>query len=296
MPPLSRTAVLPLIRQALHEDAASRDVTSRAVIPPNARIRARIIARSRGVAAGVEIAALTFVALDPSLRCRLHRRSGAGVSPGTTILTVEGRARSILAAERTALNFLGHLSGIATFTRQFVRKVRGMRARILDTRKTIPGLRLLEKNAVRAGGGQNHRLDLSDAVLIKTNHLRAMQPPGGSRVEGQGWVQRAVTQARRVRPRKFVEVEVTNLIEYRAALQAKPDAILLDNWPLASIRRAVWLRSHFPSTPRPSPLLEVSGGVTLQNVRAIARTGVERISIGRLTHSAPALDVSLKVA
>jgi nicotinate-nucleotide pyrophosphorylase (carboxylating) len=273
---MNRTAALKLIHEALKEDAAHRDVTSRTVIPVNTRIRARIIAKQRGIAAGVKMAALTFAALDPSLRCRIRLHSGARLAPGRTILTVEGRARSIFAAERTALNFLMHCSGIATLTRVFVDRVRGTRAAILDTRKTLPGLRALEKYAVGAGGGHNHRADLSDAILIKSNHLRA----------GIG-LRDAVATAKRAR--RFVEVEVRNLREFTQALAAKPDAILLDNWTLARLRQAVRLRKGG------RPLLEASGGVTLSNVRAIARTGVDRISIGRLTHSAPALDMALQI-
>ena len=288
MPPLTRKAVLPLIRAALREDRAASDITSYAVIPAKARIRARLIAKAPGVAAGVETAALTFATLDPSLRCRLQKRSGAALSPGTAILTVEGRARAIFAAERTALNFLGHLSGIATLTRAYVNKTRGTRAAILDTRKTLPGLRALEKEAVRAGGGMSHRADLAEAVLIKTNHLRAISRQASA-------VSRGIQRARRQARRKTVEIEVANLREFRAAIRAKPDVILLDNWPVSSINRAVALLKAEGRKLKAKPLLEVSGGVTLKNVRAIAKTGVDRISIGRLTHSAPALDVSLRV-
>ena len=295
---MNRTVTLQLIRLALKEDAASRDVTSRAVLPPTLRIRARIIAKSPGVLAGVKLAALVFTTLDRSLRCRLHRHSGARLSRGSAILTVEGRARSIFAAERTALNFVGHLSGIATLTQEFVRRTRGTRAHILDTRKTLPGLRTLEKYAVRAGGGISHRGDLSEAILIKTNHLRALKRGKfGARGSGLGAeIQTAITKAKRLRPKKFVEIEVAHFRELRATLQAKPDAILLDNWSLKDIRAAVLFRNSALRTPHSAlPLLEVSGGVTLKNVRAIARTGIDRISIGRLTHSAPTLDVSLKV-
>ena len=278
---------------ALKEDAARRDATSPAVLPPDLRIRARIIAKAPGVLAGVELAALVFATFDRSLRCRRYIHSGAPRSPGKTILTVEGRARSIFAAERTALNFLMHLSGIATLTRAFVDRTRGTRARILDTRKTLPGLRALEKDAVKAGGGENHRRDLARAILIKTNHLRAKGQ--GRRAKGRTLIETAILQAKRVRPRRFIEVEAANFREFLAALRANPDAILLDNWTLRTIRRAVTLCRGLPFALRPSPLLEVSGGVTLKNVRAIARTGVDRISIGRLTHSAPALDCSLLV-
>ncbi len=283
---LTRTALRSFLLAALHEDGAHQDITSRAVLPAPARIRARIIAKSSGVLAGAELTALTFTTLDPSLRCRLHLRSGASLTPGKPILTVEGRARSILAAERTALNLLGHLSGIATLTRAFVLRAKGTRAQILDTRKTLPGLRKLEKSAVLTGGGHNHRLNLAEAILVKTNHLRAAR----SRTIAQ-----LIARARRIRPKRFVEIEVANLREFHAALDAQPDAILLDNWRLPAIRKAVALRNSPPITQHSSPLLEASGGVTLANVRAIAKTGVDRISVGRLTHSAPSLDISLTV-
>jgi len=290
-----RKNTLPLITAALREDGASHDLTSRAVLPPETRVRARIIAKSKGVLAGVRVAALTFTTFDPSLRCRLHLHSGALLTPGKTILTVEGRARSIFAAERTALNFLQHLSGIATLTAEYVRRVKGTRARIYDTRKTIPGLRALEKYAVGAGGGKNHRADLQKAILIKTNHLKALRSATSNRRPAT-LIQSAVTNAKRAARTVWVEVEVASLKEVRAALDARPNAILLDNWTLASIRKAVSLRNSALRTPNSAlPLLEVSGGVTLENVRAIAKTGVDRISIGRLTHSAPALDVSLEV-
>jgi nicotinate-nucleotide pyrophosphorylase (carboxylating) len=272
-------AFLTLIRQALREDLGSGDLTSRAVIPAKLRVRARIVAKERGVVSGVKMATLTFGAVDRSVRVQIRRHSGDAVAPGTVILTVEGKARSIFEAERVALNFLGHFSGISTLTSQFVKRIKGTRAKILDTRKTIPGLRLLQKYAVAAGGGQNHRLGLYDAVLIKTNHLRA------SRLS----VEEAVRKGRRTAGRKAVAIEVSNMREFQAALRAKPDVIMLDNWRLPAIRNAVKLRRGS------RPLLEVSGGMTLKNVRAVAAAGVERISIGALTHSAPALDLSLQI-
>ena len=293
---LSRRTIQPLIDAALTEDAAYHDITSRAVLPRDARVRARIIAKAPGILAGGPVAAWTFQTFHPSLRCSLKAGDGARLRRGQIILTVQGRARSIFAAERTALNVLGHLSGIATLTHQFVRAVRGTRAHIFDTRKTLPGLRLLEKYAVRVGGGRNHRSDLSEAILVKTNHVEALRSAtsGKWQVASGKVIQDAITRARLLRPKEFVEVEVTNLREFNTTLQARPDAILLDNWRLADIGKAVALL-HLPLTTYHLPLLEVSGGVTLANVRAIARSGVERISIGRLTHSAPALDVSLEV-
>ena len=273
------------IRQALREDAATSDITSRAIIPYNRIIRARIVAKAPGILAGEKTAALTFTTLDPSLRCRLHLHSGATLARGTTILTVEGHARSIFAAERVALNFLMHLSGIATYTHAFVACTHGTKAKIFDTRKTLPGLRSLEKDAVIAGGGKNHRASLSEAILIKTNHLKTAthNPRLMTHVIAQ-----MIQAAKRRAPKKTIEIEVANLREFTTALHAQPDIILLDNWPLRSIRQAVRLRT-------PGIALEVSGGVTLKNVRAIAKTGVDRISIGRVTHSAPSLDLALQV-
>ncbi len=286
-----------LLKTALREDGAASDLTSRRVLPNRAMARARIVARANGVLAGGEVAARVFRVLNPSLRCRVRRRDGVPVRRGQVLLTVEGRAASILAAERTALNLLGHLSGIATLTAAYVRRAQGTRVKIFDTRKTLPGLRVLQKYAVHAGGGCSHRASLRDAVLIKTNHLRVLEGRelGIRNVEFGMVIQRAIKQAKGRRPRNFVEVEVRNLKECQAALAARPDAILLDNWRLKHIRRAVWLRNSAFRIPHSALLLEVSGGVTLANIRAIARTGVERISVGRLTHSAPALDVALEV-
>ena len=289
MQPLTRSAIIPLIKAALREDRARHDLTSRAVLPPDTRIRARIIAKAPSILAGGPVAGWVFQALDPSLRCRLAAKEGSRLEPNQTILIVEGPPRSILTAERTALNLLGHLSGIATLTREYVRRTRGTRAKILDTRKTLPGLRALEKYAVRAGGGHNHRGNLSEAILIKTSHLNAL---GNGKRQTGNVVQRAIAQAKHAWPKHVVEVEVTGMAEFRAALIAQPDAILLDNWRLADIHRAV---QRVPRSPFPVPLIEVSGGITLANVRAYAKTGVDRISIGRLTHSAPSLDVSLQV-
>ena len=282
-----------LIKQVLREDVGSGDVTSRAVISQDCRIRARIIAKTPGIIAGARVAQRVFETVDRRIRCRGVRTDGKRVRRGDAIMRLDGPAQGILTAERTALNFLGHLSGIATLTHEFVRRVRPFRARIMDTRKTLPGLRDLEKYAVRVGGGLNHRQGLDEAVLIKTNHLKALASSEW-RVASQACIQAVIKKAKSMRPRRFVEIEVENFREFTAALSARPDAILLDNWRLAQIKRAVALR-HSSLITHHSSLLEVSGGITLDNVRAIARTGVDRISIGRLTHSAPALDVSLEV-
>ena len=288
MPDLTPQAIRPLIHRALKEDAALWDATSHAVIPRAAAIRARIVAKSGGIAAGVTVAGLTFAAADRRLRWRPHIRCGAAVAEGTVILSVEGRAWPIFAAERTALDFLGHLSGIATLTADYVRRVRGTRAKIFDTRKTTPGLRTLEKYAVRAGGGHNHRLHLGDQILIKTNHLKVLYPQFTTRADA---VEHAIAMSQSRYPGKFVGVEVADMEEFESALTTGVDLILLDNWPVSRLGAAVRMRRAH----RHRTLLEVSGGVTPANVRAIARTGVDRISVGRLTHSAPALDVSLEV-
>lgn len=280
------------LKMALAEDAARNDITSRSVIPQKRRIKAAVIAKEQGMLAGIDFAARVFTLQDNDLSVRTLKKDGSAITPGQVVLTVEGSAQPILAAERTALNLLGHLSGIATLTSQFVRRVRPFKVAILDTRKTLPGLRLLEKYAVRVGGGQNHRAGLQDAILIKTNHLKVLGQETGDR--GQA-IQEAVARARKRYPRTSLEIEVTTIKEFRAALEAQVDMVLLDNRPLKTIKTAVNLR-NLSRVPRPmSPVLEVSGGVTLANVRAIAATGVERISIGRLTHSAPSLDVSLHV-
>ena len=279
------------LKRALAEDAARHDMTSRLVLPQHTRIQAALIAKEPGRLAGVEFAGRIFTLQDNSLSIRAAKRDGDAITSGQPLLMVEGNARSIFAAERTALNLLGHLSGIATLTRAFVDGIRGTPATIFDTRKTLPGLRLLEKYAVRMGGGHNHRLGLHDAVLIKTNHLRALCE--AHLVKRTALIEYAVASARRAQPRVFLEVEVTNLRECRAALLEKPDAILLDNWRVADLRNAVQLRETLRASR--VTMLEASGGVTLENVRAVANTGVDRISIGRLTHSAPSLDCSLKV-
>jgi nicotinate-nucleotide pyrophosphorylase (carboxylating) len=284
---LTPQAIRPLIRRALAEDGVLYDLTSHAVTPKSLRIEARVVAKSPGIAAGIQAAALTFTTMNRALRVRRHVRPGAPLSPGTVILTVTGRAQSIFAAERTALNFLGHLSGVATLTAEYVLRIRGTRAKIVDTRKTTPGFRALEKDAVRAGGGTNHRYNLADQVLIKTNHLKLLYPEFTSKLDA---IEHALAMGRSRHPRRIIGIEVADMEEFEAALTTGTDLILLDNWPVSRIPEAVRMRRRYPKT-----LLEFSGGVTLANVRAIANTGVDRISIGRLTHSAPSLDVSLEV-
>jgi len=271
-----------LVARALAEDLGSGDITSEAVVPAGARGRARIVQKDPGVISGFAAAAETFQQAGAE---RFESLAGEGEWGGETprdIAVVSGPARAILAGERTALNFLGHLSGIATMTAKFVEAARPGRARILDTRKTIPGLRTLEKGAVAAGGGQNHRMGLHDAILIKENHAALA-----------GGVGEAVRKAREARPGMPVEVEVRNSEEVQGALAAGADRLLLDNMTISGLRSAVAARDAAANGSGIRAELEASGGVSLATTPEIASTGVDFISVGAVTHSAPALDLSL---
>ena len=267
----------PIVRAALAEDLGrAGDVTSAACIPDGARMTAAFVARKDGCIAGLDCARIAVRLLDPGARFEALVQDGADVSAGAVLARVEGDARALLAAERTALNLMQRLSGVATLTRAFVRAVAGTRAKIVDTRKTTPGLRALEKHAVRCGGGVNHRFGLDDAILIKDNHVAVC-----------GGVAKAVERARAMHGWLMkVEVEVDTLEQFAEALRAGPDVILLDNFALDAMRKAVAMANG-------KVALEASGGVTLDTVRAIAETGVDSISVGALTHSAPALDIGL---
>jgi nicotinate-nucleotide pyrophosphorylase (carboxylating) len=269
-----------LVARSLAEDVGSGDVTADAIVPPDASARATIAQKQPGIIFGLEVAAEVF------------RQAGAGeLEPAgkegewrdqvpVDVGRIVGPARALLAAERTALNFLGHLSGVATLTARFVEAVDGTGARILDTRKTIPGLRGLEKAAVAAGGGTNHRMGLHDAILVKDNHIALA-----------GGVGRAVRLAQVVHPELEVEVECRDMSEVREAVEAGVDRLLLDNMDPASLRDAVAAAQAGGDGPE----LEASGGVTLENVAGIASTGVGYVSVGALTHSAPALDLSMRL-
>lgn len=273
---------LDLIRQALAEDGAEADVTTLSTVPMDQQTQANIIARQAGVIAGLAIAVATFSELDQQVSIETLLEDGEVVQPGQVLAHISGPARSVLSAERVALNFLGHLSGIATLTSQCVRALEGTEARILDTRKTTPGLRSLEKEAVRLGGGQNHRFNLSDGVLIKDNHIKAA-----------GSISQAISLARRQASHLLkIEVECETLTEVREALEAEADVILLDNMPLDSMRSSV----EFIRRTSPKVLIEASGSIGTNPVRlaAVAATGVDFISIGAITHSAPQFDVSLE--
>jgi len=275
--PLPLHLVDDAVRRALREDLGDAgDVTSGAVIPCETHARGRIVARAAGRLAGLDLATHAFRLLDPECRIAVSRRDGENVAGGETIAAVEGRARALLAAERVALNFLGHLSGIATATAAYVHATQEHKARISCTRKTTPGLRALEKYAVRAGGGVNHRFGLYDGILIKDNHIAAA-----------GGVSAALKAARANAGHMVkIEIEIETLDQLDEALTVGVDAVLLDNMSLADLKEAVRRvsgRAH----------IEASGGVSLDNVAAIAATGVDLISVGRITHSAPALDLAL---
>ncbi len=273
-----------LAEAALAEDRADHDVTTLALVPAEQAGRGVIIAKAEGVLAGLPLAAAVFAAVDGSLIWRPHREDGRPVSPGDRVASVEGPLASLLRGERVALNYLTHLSGVATAAAAVVRALAGTGCRLRDTRKTIPGLRTLQKYAVRAGGGTNHRLDLADGVLIKDNHLAAL------RARGLG-VSDAVRLAREANPVMRIEIEVTTVEEAREALAAGADELLLDNMAPEMMREVVALAAACD----PRPALEASGGITLENARAVAKTGVDYVSVGAITHSAKALDLSLEV-
>ncbi|HET9159958.1 MAG TPA: carboxylating nicotinate-nucleotide diphosphorylase [Caulobacteraceae bacterium] len=269
--------VEPIVRAALAEDLGrAGDVTSAACIDADARLSAAFVARHSGVAAGIDCARLAILALDPAARFEANVSDGERLQPGTTLARVQANARALLSAERVALNLMGRLCGVASLTADYVAEIAHTRARITDTRKTTPLLRALEKHAVVCGGGINHRFGLDDAILIKDNHIAAC----GSAAEA---VRRAKAHAGHLMK---VEVEVDTLDQLAEVLPLEPDVVLLDNFCLEDLREAV-------SRAAGAVVLEASGGVNLKTVRAIAETGVDVISVGALTHSAPVLDIGL---
>jgi nicotinate-nucleotide pyrophosphorylase (carboxylating) len=275
--PLTKKETKALVAAALEEDDTKHDITTAATVLSDRRARCRIVARKKGVIAGLPLAAEAFTQLDKAVTIRIEHDDGARVRPDTSVMFLSGHARGLLSAERVALNFLQRLSGIATLTAQYVEAIKGTGAHILDTRKTTPGFRRLEKYAVRAGGGLNHRMNLSSSVLIKDNHLAA----------AEGDIGIAVKRARDVAPAGMkVEVECDTLDQVKRAIDAGADVILLDNMSLLEMREAV-------RQVEGGAVVEASGGVTLETVRPIAETGVNWISVGALTHSAPALDLGL---
>lgn len=280
MQQLAPEIVRQTVRAALAEDIGSGDVTSLAVVPETAIAAAVMRARERLVVAGLEIAAAVFQELSNEVQLSMLATDGQRVDAGASLLRVVGPARAILAGERVALNFVQRMSGIATLTAQFVEAIHDTEAKITDTRKTTPGLRQLEKYAVRCGGGQNHRLGLFDMVLIKDNHIAVLKN------EKPNPIAAAVKRARARYPKLKVEVEADTLEQVQHALDAGTDIILLDNMNLVQLRLAVQKAKGRAET-------EASGGITLANVRAVAETGVDYISIGALTHSASAVDIAL---
>ncbi len=266
--------------KALHEDMPYGDITTLACVPEGHQCKAKVIAKEPLVVCGVEIAIEVFKLLSESIEFSLLKRDSEDAAPEETIFTLEGPTRAILSGERVALNILQRLSGIATLTRRFVSQLKDTQTRLLDTRKTTPLMRDLEKYAVRTGGGYNHRFSLSDAILIKDNHIKAA-----------GGISRAIERARAYAgPTTTIEVEVENLEQLKEALQAGADMIMLDNMDISEIKEALQLCRKMPQVK-----VEVSGGVTLENIRDIASTGVDFVSVGAITHSAKASDISLEI-
>ncbi len=279
-PPLS--SIQKIVLAALEEDIGFGDVTSKALLLNHVPVHAKIVAREAMTIAGLTVAEETFHQIDNSLQIKLHQREGARVAAKTTVLSITGNASSLLQAERVALNFMQRLSGISTLTHQFCQAVKGNPVKISDTRKTTPGLRILEKWAVRLGGGCNHRNSLHDGILIKDNHLMILDSQKIS-------LSQACKLARQQAPHGLrISVEAETLTHVRQALQGKADIILLDNMSPSKIQQAIKIIKG-------KALIEVSGGITLKNIRDVAQTGVDVISIGALTHSARAMDLSLDV-
>ena len=274
-----RSEIKFIVEHAFKEDRA--DITSRILFSAKDRCKAFVLTKEKGIVCGTAIAAMAFRRADPGCKIKIYKKDGRAINPGDRVLEVRGKTAGILTAERKAINFLQHFSGVATFTSKFVHAVKGTRSRIYDTRKTIPGLRKLQKYAVRMGGAQNHRLNLAEMAMVKDNHLKA--------VEG------AEFKVERLKARlpkgTLLEIEAKTMKEVKLALKSKADIIMLDNMPIPKLKKVIRFIRGF----RPKPQIEVSGGVTLKTVGKIARLGVERISVGALTHSAPALDLSLEV-
>jgi nicotinate-nucleotide pyrophosphorylase (carboxylating) len=271
-----RASILECIRRALDEDIGTGDVTTDSIVPVAAKLSGNIVAKQSGVVAGLEVAKMVFEQLSRDVSFTTNISDGSSVEKGTVVAHVKGSARALLTGERTALNLLGRMSGIATLTRQFVDAVAGTNAVILDTRKTAPGLRAVDKMAVRLGGGQNHRTGLFDMVLIKDNHI-----------DFAGSIAAAVERVRANGTQLEIEVEVRTLDDLRKALELSVERVLLDNMTIETMREAVAINAGHAK-------LEASGNITLQSVRAVAESGVDFISVGALTHSAPVFDASLK--
>jgi nicotinate-nucleotide pyrophosphorylase (carboxylating) len=272
----NHASVKELVRLAFSEDHATQDKTTTTLIPSTCRLKAKIISKQKGVIAGLPLAGLFFKKIKPALHWVAVAHDGDRVNVGQTLAWITGSARSVLSAERPALNALQHLSGIATFTAQQVAQVKGSKTKILDTRKTLPGWRLLEKYAVRCGGGHNHRMSLGDAILVKENHLKIC------RDLGVDWVSE-LQKVQRHQPAIPMQIEIQGWEDLREVLKVKPERVLLDNLERTQMRRMI------------SIIRKISGGVRTEDLKPLAKLGVERISMGQLTHSAPAFDCSLDI-
>ena len=281
LPPLPPTVIEPMVRRALDEDFGnSGDLTANLLVPESAKAALYIRSRESGVLAGMQAAQMTYALVDPSVKFTAKKKDGDKLSKGTLIATVSGPARALLSAERVALNFLGRMSGIATLTADYVRLVKGTNVRIAATRKTTPGLRAVEKQAVLAGGGYTHRESLSAAIMIKDNHIALA-----------GGVSKALNTIRKKADHMArVSVEVDTLAQLKTVLKFSPDVILLDNMNATKLKKAVAIVETFAGH---RPVLEASGGVNLQTVRSLAESGIDVISIGALTHSAPNFDIGM---
>lgn len=278
-----------IIEIAFEEDAVENDLTTFFTIPSSLTIEAVILAKESGILCGLEIARLVFKEKDKKIKFKPFKREGEFFKNNEKIVYLKGKAESILICERLALNFLSFLSGIATTTKEFVEKVKDLNVKIMDTRKTTPNLRVLEKYAVRIGGGFNHRMNLKEAVLIKDNHLRAARFIDKDKIDLYK-ISKCIKKIRKYF-KGTLEIEVENLKEFKAIIQYEPDIIMLDNFSLKDLKKAVNFRNKF----FPKVKLEASGRVNLKNVRKIANTGVDFISIGALTHSSKAIDFSLEI-
>ena len=269
-----------LVERAISEDVSHNDVTTQSLIPSDSYCNCKILVKDSGVLAGIEIAIEVFKQIDPNIRSEILVHDGAEVNPGDVVANIQGRTKSILKGERVALNFLQHTSAIASETSKYVKAIRGSNARIVDTRKTTPGLREIEKYSVRVGGGYSHRFNLSDGILIKDNHISALKKLNYT-------IENIISKARENSPHTLsIEIEVETIREAEEALDAKADIILLDNMSIEDMRNVVNLVNG-------NCLLEASGGITIKTVKEVAETGVDLISVGSITHSVKSLDMSL---
>lgn len=287
---LKNKLVLEIIKNALKEDIGRGDITTNSLIPSETHISASIYMKEKGIICGITVCEAVFSLINSDIRFKANVIDGDSAEEDKAVIYLEGPARSILSGERVALNFLGYLSGIATKTHIYAEKLKPFNVKLMDTRKTTPNLRILEKYAVKTGGGHNHRFGLYDQVLIKDNHLAILK--NISKNKHESFIKKAVELARKKVTKQIkVEIEVANLEEFRDAISAHPDIIMLDNMAPELIKEAITLRNaHYPNV-----LLEASGGINIENISDYAKTGIDIISVGSLTHSVKSLDVSLEI-